>query len=298
MVATVVSSSEAPPVKYTEAGFSAGVGGALPGETMEQDDPPARKVVTRSPAKTVRILNLAGIFDAPIECESKLERDFVYQAALCPSVCGLRHQPVKLTLKSGRTYTPDFLATHTCGHRTIVEVKLGAKVAANKPLFDEAAAQLHARDIDFLVLTEKAIRRRNLHERAALILRYRKSVPDEAAVIRVVSALRNSGADGASATELLDTCNVSLECLFNMLTTRTVACSRDLFVEADSRLFLPQSIGEQDAVHIEGWFDAPLWRAHAGVDKDIQREGGSAPGCVHRKTGQPENHRIDEEDLD
>jgi len=265
---------------------------------MEQTDPPARKVVTRSPAKTVRVLNLAGIFDAPIECESKPERDFVYRAALCPSVCGLRHQPVKLTLKSGRMYTPDFLATHTCGHRTIVEVKLGAKVAANKPLFDEAAAQLHTRDIDFLVLTEKAIRRRNLHDRAALILRYRKSVPDECASIRVIAALRNAGVDGAIAKELLNTCNVSMESLFSMLTKRAIACSRDLFAAADSRLFLPQFIGEKNAVHIEGWFDAPLWRTNAGIEKDIQREGGSAGGCVHRQTSKPEDHGVDEEDLD
>jgi len=236
---------------------------------MNQDDPPARKVVTRSPAKTVRVLNLAGIFDAPIECESKLERDFVYRAALCPSVCGLRHQPVKLTFESGRTYTPDFLATHICGRRTIVEVKLGEKVDANKSLFDEAAAQLRARDIEFLVLTQKAIWRRNLHERAALILRYRKSVPDQAAAIRVTAALRDSGDHGATAAELVSACNVSLECLYNLLTTRTIACSRDLLIDADSRLLLPQSIGEQDAVHIEDWFDAPLWRANVRTEEDI-----------------------------
>lgn len=60
---------------------------------MEEDIPPARKVVTRAPHKTVRVLNLNGIFDRPVECESSLERDFVYRAALCPGVARLQHQP-------------------------------------------------------------------------------------------------------------------------------------------------------------------------------------------------------------
>lgn len=131
---------------------------------------PARKVVTRAPGRTVRRINLPGIFDAPIECESSLERDFVLRAALCPSVAQLRHQPFHLALESGRRYTPDFLATSFSGTRWVVEVKQATRVSAYRSVFDEASAVLRERGFDFLVLTEEQIRSDRLHEQAALEL--------------------------------------------------------------------------------------------------------------------------------
>ena len=97
-------------------------------------------MVTRSPTKTVRILNLSGVLDSPVECESTLERDFVYRAVLCPGLLRLRHQPFALKLSTGRTYTPDFLVKHRDGRLTVIEVKPRRKVSKYRDVFDEAAA--------------------------------------------------------------------------------------------------------------------------------------------------------------
>ena len=75
---------------------------------MHASPTPARKVVTRSPARTVRLLHLPGLFKAPVECESSLERDFVYRASLCPGVADIRHQPFQLTLASRAPLHPRF----------------------------------------------------------------------------------------------------------------------------------------------------------------------------------------------
>lgn len=116
---------------------------------MDEEFPSARKVVTRAPARTVRVLNLGGILHGPVECESSLERDFVYRAALCPSVVLIKHQPFRVNWAAGKHYTPDFLVRHRDGQVTVVEVKLAERAAAYRELFDRAAtdhsAQQHAR---------------------------------------------------------------------------------------------------------------------------------------------------------
>ncbi|MCR5883728.1 Tn7 transposase TnsA N-terminal domain-containing protein [Rhizobacter sp. J219] len=176
---------------------------------MDEELPPARKVVTRSPARTVRILNLNGILDAPVECESTLERDFVYRAVLCSSVSRIRHQPFQLALTSGRKYTPDFLVTYRSGASTVVEVKLASKVAEYQEIFDQASRLLVARGISFVVLTESHIQRENQHRGAALILRYRKENIGRDKLERVTAALCDAGEGGIPMLELVDHCGIT-----------------------------------------------------------------------------------------
>lgn len=60
-------------------------------------------------------------------------------------------------------------------------------------VFDEARSRLGERGISFVVLTEERIRANKAHERASLILRYRKTAPNRQVLDRVQSALQERG---------------------------------------------------------------------------------------------------------
>ena len=62
--------------------------------------PATRKVVHRSPAHTVRLLNLPHLQDEAIEADSSVERDFVHCAALFTLTRAIKAQPFKLSLKA------------------------------------------------------------------------------------------------------------------------------------------------------------------------------------------------------
>jgi hypothetical protein len=236
---------------------------------MEKENlPPARKVVSRSPVRTVRVLNLPGLLDSPVECESSLERDFVYRAALCPTLVRLRHQPFQIKLSSGRTYTPDFLVTERDGSAKVVEVKPATKVGGYRGVFDEVASRLKARQIAFLVLTDDVIRTRRAHERAALILRYRKFSSPAADSSRVLAALLDHG--GALAfSALLHRARVELPTVLHLMAQRTLVTSRDLPVQGASRVSLANILETRHAVHLEGWFGVAPWGTHPGSDPAV-----------------------------
>ena len=231
---------------------------------MDDIPRPSRKVVSRAPGRTVRVLNLPGLFRAPIECESSLERDFVYRAALCPGITCVLHQPFQIKLASGRSYTPDFLTEHSTGGRTVVEVKLGTKVASLQSMFDDAAMQLHARGIRFVVLTEHAIREGKTHQRAAKVLRYRKSSICHEAHQRLIEALLQAPG-GAAIGALAKRSAVTLEDVLHLLAVRQIVSSRLLPLDGSARVFHPNFRETHHENSVEGWFGVEAWPAHAGA---------------------------------
>ncbi|WP_288127095.1 hypothetical protein, partial [Thiomonas sp.] len=146
----------------------------------------SRKIVTRSPTRTVYILNLHGILPEPVECESNLERDFVLRASLHPLVSRITHQPFRLDLGNGHKYTPDFLISLAGTPCWVVEVKIKRKVSAYTETFRLAATQLRAHELGFLVATECEIQADRIHERAAHLLRYLKATCDKDECERVM----------------------------------------------------------------------------------------------------------------
>lgn len=218
---------------------------------------PARKVVTRAPGRTVRRINLPGMFDAPIECESSLERDFVLRAALCPSVAQLRHQPFHLSLESGRRYTPDFLATSFSGTRWVIEVKQATRVPAYRSVFDEASAVLRDRGFDFMVLTEEQIRSDRLHEQAALALRFRKAGVEVGVRDRLLDCLSRHPS-GLPIDELIHRCEAHRIDVLCLIGNRVISVTAALSLAGDSLVFLHRPEVDHE-VRLENWFDAPLW---------------------------------------
>lgn len=151
--------------------------------------PPARKVVTRSPAHTVRVINLPHLQKAAIEADSSLERDFAYICLGFPFLRSILHQPFTLELPAGR-YTPDFLVGFIDGSKAVVEVKPAAKVKRYKEKFAQAESKLASQSMLFVVAHDLLLKMGDLHERAKLIRRYAKGVypPSEKAL--VMSALQ------------------------------------------------------------------------------------------------------------
>ncbi len=252
----------------------------------EEDSPPARKVVSRSPAKTVRVLNLRGIWDSPVECESTLERDFVYRLALCPGVMRCKHQPFRLKLASGHIYTPDFLASHRDGTSTVVEVKPKEKVADYLRVFDEAKARLSERGFSFVVLTEERIRANKAHERASLILRYRKTEPDRQVLDRIRSVLQERD-NTMSINALLTRADAPIEALFHLIAIRAVVPSRDLLIAGDARVRLFNESENHRAFRTESWFGVSPWRAAPRSNED----SGQRRRAVSRRADVPGSDR-------
>ncbi len=227
--------------------------------SMDFDFPaPARRVVSRSPIRTVRRLNLPGIFEEPVECESSLERDFVLRAALCPSIVRLRHQPFQLKQPSGSRFTPDFLATYADGSRVVVEVKLGARVERYRGAFDYARAELKTHQADFLVLDEGAIRRAKAHERAALVLRYRKSGIDPATRLRLLACVGECPR-GLAIGSLAKRSAASRADVLHLIAARAMRVSRSLAIDDSSLVFPLNPLEASHEFRLESWFGTALW---------------------------------------
>jgi len=224
------------------------------GELMEES---ARKVVTRSPCRTVRILNLRGVLLTPVEAESKLESDFVRQAALNPLTKAIIGQPYKLPV-SPEGYTPDYLVITTGETRIVTEVKLARKVAENAALFDRAAEYLRDRQHQFFDATETTIRRDGLHERALLILRYAKATYSEAELLRAME-VANSYKKGLALGTLIAKTNLRREIIFHLIGRRQLTTGPRLSLD-DSALVFPTSAPEMsDEDFLGRWLGVTPW---------------------------------------
>lgn len=144
-------------------------------ESITSLSPTKRKVVSRSPYRSVGIMACSWIQDHGIEYESQLERRFLQQALLLPRLKRIIHQPFKIDYTdSGREkhYTPDFLLEFVNHERVLVEVKPLTYVSKYKTIFNTAKSTLESADIPFFVITDKQIDIKNRVNNASIILRY------------------------------------------------------------------------------------------------------------------------------
>lgn len=195
-----------------------------------------RKVVSRSPARTVHILNLPGLVKAPVEAESSLERDLVYKAALYPWLTDLRHQPFRLSLRGGKKYTPDFLAEFG-STPCVIEVKPQSKVSKYQDTLDEAREVLSVRGITFLLATERTLRTDRAHLRAADVLRYRKGAVSALQAQQALELIRSHTA-GIPIGRLIQREGIQMEVVLHLMAHRQVTTGPNVQT-ADSALVFP-----------------------------------------------------------
>jgi len=228
----------------------------VPG-TDEEPDPgkPARKVVTRSPGHTVRLINLPHLQKTGIEADSSLERDFTYRVLPFPFVRRIVHQPFTLELSCGR-YTPDFLVAFEDGSGATVEVKPRSKIKHYEEKFAEARVMLATKSLSFLVAHDLLLKREDLHERARIIRRYAKGTYPASEKALVLSALSDVPM-GLSLKELLDR-GVRKTTVLHLVAQQKLQIGADLDI-GDAAIFcLPETTNGEGchAIRFASWLGA------------------------------------------
>lgn len=248
-LADVVSSSSPPVVKKNRLIFEA-VGDFFVWRNMK---PSKRKVVTRSPAHTVRLISLPHLQPEPVgvEADSSLERDFVHLAALFPWLRSIQHQPFLLELESG-SYTPDFLLAFQDGSRAVVEVKPKALLNPHLRKLAEAEKRLLDHGLYFFIALDVHIQKDGRSERALRIRRYGKSRMDAEQIQRAHRMVQDGG---AVKVEQLQAGGIGVEVLSFLLTRRSIEVKPDLRLEPATVVRVPErpTYGEPDAIHFGKW---------------------------------------------
>ena len=223
--------------------------------------PSTRKVVTRAPARTVRLIHLPPILPHPVEAESSLEADYVRRAAFAPTTVGIIHQPFQLPI-SRRGYTPDFLQVQRQGEKTIIEVKLRKKIKQYADLFDRAADFLGPKGFRLFVLSESDIHKNKAHERALLLRRYLKAYFPLDDRNRARTILTNYP-KGLPLATLARKARVSRELLICLVAQRVLTTGPNLQVDDSAVIQVPQTNAQGDPYSIERWFGVAPWGASA-----------------------------------
>lgn len=215
--------------------------------------PSKRKVVTRSPGHTVRLLSLPHLQPEPVgvDADSSLERDFVHLSALFPWIDSIQHQPFLLELESGN-YTPDFLLVFKDGSRAVVEVKPKELLSPHLRKLEEAEKSLLDHGLYFFIALDVHIQKGARAERALRIRRYAKSRMDAE---QLHLAMRLVDEFGPLTVAQLQAAGVSVEIISFLLTRRKVEVEPDLRLEPTTVVRVPDrpTLGAPDAVRFGQW---------------------------------------------
>lgn len=215
-----------------------------------------RKVVHRSPARTVRLINLPHLQSTPIEAESSVERDFVHMAALFPLTKKIVHQPFRMEVEEGRHYTPDFLVDFHDGGHLIVEVKPESKTQKFLPLFDHVRKTLAQRNVRFILASDRMLRHEDREERALRIRRYGKSACPPGEAQRALSILANAP-NGILIGDLRAE-GISLPTILHLIARQKIRTGSSLHFEEEDTVISNDFLNmeEEHAIHFDCWSDA------------------------------------------
>ncbi|MHA6852866.1 TnsA endonuclease N-terminal domain-containing protein [Ralstonia pseudosolanacearum] len=199
--------------------------------------PAARKVVTRSPHRRVGLIACPWFQPTPIEYESLLERDFVRLALLDLQISSISHQPFSLNLGELGTYFPDFLLVGP-DKKVVVEVKPDHRAhnAKNKPRLECAKQLLGEKGFQFVVATEKQIRRGKRHDRASVLLRHARSHVSQVITARIIAAASHSP-KGISIRDLACEASTSVETVLHLIGRRRLRINTAFDFDEDKLVY-------------------------------------------------------------
>lgn len=223
---------------------------------------PSRKVVTRSPKRTVGLFNCSWFQLHPIEHESRLEKHFLQRAILFPALASIQHQPFRLELSGhGQSYTPDFLLRFVNGEQIVVEIKRSEKIKVLIARLDEIAQRLTERQLKFFVVHQGQIEGGLRAQRAALLRRYATWSVPVALLVAVHEALTTSPG-GLRIGELRQRLGLTWPQFYALAARREIALSPDLLL-SDDDLVYPLTKEVRNAPDQFGsWFGCAAWRTH------------------------------------
>lgn len=219
-----------------------------------------RKVVSRSPHRSVGIMACSWFQDRGIEYESQLERKFLQRALLCLDIKHIQHQPFKIAYEiDGETlkYTPDFLVTMWNETRLIIEVKPATFVNKNRALFDAAREILRANDLTFIVATEKNLGSKATMANASLLLRYARGSAPDVECQRCMNILREVSPIPMST--LISKAEIALTTILHLIGRRQIAINPDLDLNPETLLSLPNQGEQNGLIFFCDWFNTTPW---------------------------------------
>lgn len=224
---------------------------------------PARQVVTRSPKRTVGLINCNWFQSRPIEHESRLEKHFVQRAMLCPGLLNIAHQPFRLALKEPKNhYTPDFLLTFANGDRVVVEVKRSEHIKTLKNRFNQIGDLLQRSGLVFMVIHQGQIEGQRQAERAALLRRYAMlRLPDE--IKESVIEWIEDRPKGVPIGQVMRKFSLKETQIFHMVARRYITLDPKLLLSQDDLVFPVNKEIKNAALQFGSWFGCSPWRTAA-----------------------------------
>lgn len=223
---------------------------------------PARQVVTRSPHRTVGLINAGWIQSIPIEYESQLERRFIHLALLMPELISIRHQPFKIEYHDGertRVYVPDMLLFLEGGRHAVIEIKPARFVEKHRAKFDAVSNVLAKQNSTYFVVTEEHILE-DRWARAEYWLHFARAKLSDSICLPVMKAVSDAG-NGVEYRELLKL-GFSESVILYLLGRRYFVAGADLITAPETKLYVvKRGSVENEAISINRWFGCSPWRA-------------------------------------
>jgi hypothetical protein len=213
-------------------------------------------LLTRSPAKTIRVFNFPQILSQPVEAESALEEDLINRAVLFPVLRVLISQPFVLPV-SPKGYTPDFFVKTYAGQRFVVEVKIARKIPRYAELFDNATAYLREKGITFLVATEKTLRHERVQMRARRLLRYLKARYPKNTCDAVISDVARRP-NGLCIGQIVKK-GVTRELIFHLIASQKLTTGPRLMLDDSSLVFVPNQKEIDHENSFARWLGVTPW---------------------------------------
>jgi hypothetical protein len=219
-----------------------------------------RQVITRSPHKSVGLINCQHFQSQPVVYESQLERALVQQCLLCPGVRRIVAQPFRVNLdpKKKRHYTPDYLVELDDGSFLVVEVKILRRIAKLEKRFNQINERLNSRGFSFMTADETQLYWMDKEKHVKEILRYVnwQVTPDlKKAVLQVLAEVSQSS---ISIGDLITQAQCAKEDLLHLIATRQIFIAAITPI-SDLLITKPTSGVTHGINFFSHWFNTALW---------------------------------------
>jgi hypothetical protein len=225
--------------------------------TILDGRPPSRKVVTRSPHRSVGLIACSWIQEQCIEYESQLERRFVQRSLVFPGVQRILHQPFSIPyVEEGKelSYTPDFFLLFRDGTKVVVEVKPEIFFAKHLDKLMKAEQFLKKKDVPFLVVPDTKIDSDCSAENAELLLRYTRGAIADDCLSKCIGVLQTSGVPLA-VDLLMQMADTSFGSILHLAARGHLSIPLSKRIDDQTLVSIPKKENKNDYVRFCGWFD-------------------------------------------
>lgn len=242
---------------------------------------PNRKVVTRSPYRSVGLVACNWLQAEPIEHESYLERRFIQRMLITTGVTGIASQPFQIRYgeNNEKSYTPDFLI-RLQSQVLVIEVKPEKFVKKFEETFDRVSPILQERHMSFHVVTEKMIDIEDIPDDIELVLRYARGDISKETIDEVLKIFTDPLV-AVSLSDLINCATGGLATIYHML-GRNILTFKDVISLSPNTKVQKTYTGETNGdVCIPDWLDTATWVTDVRIREAIRRQSSSVRGRNH-----------------